>query len=145
MSGNNVSNVFIVDCENIGAKALEKVVKHIDDLGSTQVVLFVSQNVSKGAVREMIVNVLSNTGISIKVERHSAIGKDALDKMIVTYLTLRINEDYKFYIVSNDKGYLAATEFLAEKGYENASLLRPSVVHESGDADLLSSMRLGYA
>lgn len=114
-------NVFIVDCENVGADAL----KLIEDFDNTEFVLFLSQNVGKDAVYK-IMNTLANTGAAITVEWHNAVGKNSLDIKIITYLALRINENCDFYIVSNDKGYLASTEFLTNKGYENVSLFRPS-------------------
>jgi hypothetical protein len=146
MSGKNVSNVFIVDCENVGAKALEAAMEYVDDLDNSEVVLFLSQNVGKDTVYKMM-NVLANTGAVISVEWHNAVGKNALDAKIITYLTLRISENCKFFIISNDKGYLASTEFLTMKGYGNASLLRPSVcaVHESGDTGFFDNVCLGYA
>lgn len=139
-------NVFVVDCENVGAEAL----KCIENFDNTEVVLFLSQNVGKDSVYKMM-NVLANTGAAITIEWHNAIGKNSLDIKIITYLTLRINESCDFYIISNDKGYLASTEYLTKKGYENVSLLSPNLFEKSKETET-SKVRyfgncqvLGYA
>ena len=108
--------VFLVDTENIGSyDFIENYSFKEDD----EIVFFVSENSKKISLKELIR--LDNCKAKRKMENVVVGTKDALDFQLVVYMTREVeHNESDIYIISEDKGFKAAIEYL--KGFQDAKI-----------------------
>ena len=105
-----MKRIFLIDKENTG----ERFLQGINTLTAKDTVIIFHWEDS-GAIKTSILETLSKSKAAIEIKKFHTHRKNALDFQICTYLgyLYGINgSDAKYYIVSNDRGYEAAVEFL---------------------------------
>lgn len=120
---NNITNrVFIVDMENTNNfKFLTK----YEITKKDEIILFLSDK-SKSINPKDLQYILDNN-LKIKSEYVSVGTKNAMDFQIVAYISLNIKSNKQYYIVSDDKGFTVAINYISEKTNKKIELISQDI------------------
>lgn len=105
-----MKHIYLIDKENTGNRFLNGIEKlKQEDL----VIVFHYEQA--GSINTVILSALANTKASVEIRKMHSHTKNAMDFQICTYLGYlygKYKNKAKYRIISNDKGYQAAVEFL---------------------------------
>lgn len=105
-----MKRIFLIDKENTGTRFL----KGLEAL-SNQDKVIVFHYSQAGSIKEEVLSALSKTKAAVEIRSMNTHTKNAMDFQICTYLGYLYSKNgtnAEYYIVSNDKGYEAAVEFI---------------------------------
>lgn len=105
-----MKRIFLIDKENTGNRFL----KGLDTLTSQDKVI-VFHYTQAGDIKSDTLLALSKTKAAVEIRSMTTHTKNAMDFQICTYLGYLYHENgnhAEYYIVSNDRGYEAAVEFM---------------------------------
>lgn len=126
--------IFLVDYENVNSLGLNG----IDKLRKTdKIVLFYSD--SANTLSFQIHDIIMKKQIKIEKYKLSQSDKNALDFQLVTYLgywaATHQSKEHEIFIISKDKGYLAAIEFCTEVLKKSVQLKSSIAIAIGSDVD----------
>lgn len=105
-----MKHIYLIDKENTGNRFLYG----IENLRNEDKVI-VFHYEQAGNINQVVLSALANTKASVEIRKMNTHTKNAMDFQICTYLGYlygKYQNNAQYHIISNDKGYEAAVEFL---------------------------------
>jgi len=105
-----MKHIYLIDKENTGNRFLNG----IENLKQEDLVI-VFHYEQAGSINPVVLSALANTKASVEIRKMHSHTKNAMDFQICTYLGYlfgKYKNKAEYRIISNDKGYQAAVEFL---------------------------------
>lgn len=119
---NNIKRVFIMDMENTNNFNF---LKKYEVSKKDEVILFLSDN-SRCIPPKDLTYILDNE-INIKSEYVSVGTKNAMDFQMVAYISLNVKSNKQYYIVSDDKGFEVAANYIKYKTNKKIEIINQEV------------------
>jgi len=124
-----MKHIYLIDKENTGNRFLNG----IEKLKNEDIVV-VFHYEQAGSINQVVLSALANTRASVQIRKMNTHTKNAMDFQICTYLGYlygKYQNKAKYHIISNDKGYEAAVEFLKTHIDPTIDInIMPSIGHE---------------
>lgn len=142
-----MKHIYLIDKENTGNRFL----KGIENLKNEDMVI-VFHYEQAGSINQLVLSALANTKASVEIRKMNTHTKNAMDFQICTYLGYlygKYRNKAQYHIVSNDKGYEAAIEFLKMHIDPNMDVdIMPSISHdkivEKASAELIRTILIDF-
>ena len=143
-----MKHIYLIDKENTGNRFLNG----IENLRSEDIII-VFHYEPAGSINQVVLSALANTKASVEIRKMNTHRKNAMDFQICTYLGYlygKYRNKAQYHIISNDKGYEAAVEFL--KMHIDPSMdvdIMPSIgyekINEDATQEMLRNILEGYS